>query len=223
MRRRCHAGDAINRRLYRPTPKRSSKARRSVALLQHQIRRARYRLDTSRKPAQMHPCGFFLAALGCMVESGLEKQFCDSPAEPCLFRDFGNPENDLHCLCRSLVPMAYVLHQLLTESAARRPDAEAVRLLDQALSYAELEKLSNQLAHALIEIGVVPGDRIGIYLHKSPFAIASLFGIMKTGACYVPVDPNAPGLRLAEIARQCGFRALITSSSLYEKLSGAVS
>ena len=60
--------------------------------------------------------------------------------------------------------MAYVLHQLLTESAARRPDAEAVRLLHQALSYAELEKLSNQLAHALIEIGVVPGDRIGIYL-----------------------------------------------------------
>ena len=119
--------------------------------------------------------------------------------------------------------MAYVLHQLLTESATRRPDAEAVRLLDQALTYAELEKLSNQLAHALIEIGVVPGDRIGIYLHKSPAAIASIFGVMKTGACYVPVDPNAPGLRLAEIARQCGFRALITSSLLYEKLSGAFS
>ncbi len=119
--------------------------------------------------------------------------------------------------------MAYVLHQLLTESAERRPDAEAVRLLDQALTYAELEKLSNQLAQALIEIGVVSGDRIGIYLHKSPSAIASIFGIMKTGACYVPVDPNAPGLRLAEIARQCGFRVLITSSSLYEKLSAAFS
>ncbi len=118
--------------------------------------------------------------------------------------------------------MVYVLHELLTESAARRPDAEAVRLLDQALTYAALEKLSNQLAHALIEIGVVPGDRIGIYLHKSPAAIATIFGIMKTGACYVPVDPNAPGLRLAEIARQCGFRALITSFLLYEKLSAAV-
>ena len=130
--------------------------------------------------------------------------------------DLTNSASPLRCS-----PVAYVLHQLLTESAARRPDAEAVRLLDQALSYAELEKLSNQLAHALIEIGVVPGDRIGIYLHKSPFAIAGIFGIMKTGACYVPVDPNAPGLRLAEIARQCDFRALVTSSSLYEKLSGA--
>jgi len=117
--------------------------------------------------------------------------------------------------------MAYVLHQLLTESAGRRPDAEAVRLLDQALTYGALEKLSNQLAHALIERGVVPGDRIGIYLHKSPAAIASIFGVMKTGACYVPVDQSAPGLRVVEIARQCDFRALITSSSLYTKLDAA--
>src|SRR5437773_6347437 len=114
--------------------------------------------------------------------------------------------------------MAYVLHQLLSESAERRPDAEAVRLLDQALTYGELEKLSNQLAHALIEIGVLSGDRIGIYLHKSPAAIASIFGVLKTGACYVPVDANAPGPRLAEIARQCEFRALITSCTLFEKL-----
>src|ERR1044072_8236310 len=118
--------------------------------------------------------------------------------------------------------MASLLHQLLTETAARQPEAEAVRLLDRALSYAELEQLSNQRAHALIQVGVVPGDRIGVYLHKSPAAIASIFGIMKTGACYVPVDPNAPGLRLAEIARQCGTRALITSSLLYKKLSGTV-
>src|SRR5216110_1364930 len=89
--------------------------------------------------------------------------------------------------------MAYVLHQLLRESAERRPDAEAVRLLDQALTYGELEKLSNQLAHALIEIGVVSGDRIGIYLQKSPAAIVSIFGVLKTGACYVPVDANASG------------------------------
>src|SRR5437667_12853837 len=119
--------------------------------------------------------------------------------------------------------MTYVLHQLLTESATRQPDAEAVRLLDQALTYAELEKLSNQLAHALIEIVVVPGDRIGIYLHKSPAAIASIFGVMKTGACYVPVDQSAPRLRVVGIARQCAFRALITSSSLYTKLGAAFS
>src|SRR6184192_3340745 len=115
--------------------------------------------------------------------------------------------------------MAYVLHQLLSESAARRPDAEAVRLLNEAITYRELETRSNQLAHALIKSGVIPGDRIGIYLQKSPAAIVSIFGILKTGGCYVPVDANAPGPRLLEIARQCEFRALITSCTLSEKLA----
>jgi acyl-CoA synthetase (AMP-forming)/AMP-acid ligase II len=114
--------------------------------------------------------------------------------------------------------MAYVLHQLLTESAARCPGAEAVRLLKNAITYRELETRSNQLAHALIKSGVAQGDRIGIYLQKSPDAIVSIFGVLKTGACYVPVDANAPGPRLLEIARQCEFRALITSCTLFEKL-----
>ena len=114
--------------------------------------------------------------------------------------------------------MAYVLHELLSQSAARYPDAEAVRLLDETITYSELETRSNQLAHALIKSGVMPGDRVGIYLEKSPAAIISIFGVLKTGACYVPVDANAPGQRLREIARQCGFRALITSCTLFDKL-----
>lgn len=117
--------------------------------------------------------------------------------------------------------MAYVLPQLLTKSAQRSPDSEAVRLLDETLTYAELEKLSNQIAHLLIANGVRPGDRVGIYLKKSPSAIASIFGIMKTGACYVPVDANAPGMRLLEIGRQCAFRVLITSHALYQKLDAS--
>src|SRR5439155_9469542 len=63
--------------------------------------------------------------------------------------------------------------------------------------------------------------RIGIYLHKSPAAIVSIFGVLKTGACYVPVDANAPERRLMEIARQCGFRVLITNCALSEKLGSA--
>ncbi len=93
-----------------------------------------------------------------------------------------------------------------------------MRLLDQALTYGELDRLSNQIAQALIANGVERGDRVGLYLHKSPSAIAAIFGIMKSGACYVPVDANAPGMRLQEIGRQCGFKALITSHVLYQKL-----
>lgn len=114
--------------------------------------------------------------------------------------------------------MPYLLHQLLTLSALRRPDAEAVRLLEDAITFRELEERSNQLANALVAQGVRPADRVGIYLQKSPDAIVSIFGILKTGACYVPVDANAPGERVVEIARQCAFRALITSADLYGKL-----
>ena len=66
--------------------------------------------------------------------------------------------------------MAYVLHQLLTESAARRPDAEAVRLLNEAITYRELETRSNQLAHALIKSGVTPviGSEFIFRSHQPP-------------------------------------------------------
>lgn len=116
--------------------------------------------------------------------------------------------------------MPYLLHQLLTDSARRRPDSEAVRLLDEAITYRELETRSNQLAHALIAAGVRPRDRVGLYLKKSPAAIVSIFGILKSGACYVPVDANVPGARLVEIGRQCAFRALVTSEALYAKIDG---
>ena len=67
-----------------------------------------------------------------------------------------------------------------------------MRLLNEALTYGQLDRLSNQVAHNLIANGVTRGDRVGIYLYKSPAAIAAIFGIMQTGACYVPQDANAP-------------------------------
>ena len=117
--------------------------------------------------------------------------------------------------------MPYLLHRLLAESAALRPSAEAVRLLDRSLSYGELDAQSNQVAHALIDRGVSKGDRVGLYLQKSPEALVAIFGILKTGACYVPIDANAPKLRVLEIARQCDFRALLSTRSLYGNFEGA--
>jgi len=78
-----------------------------------------------------------------------------------------------------------------------------------------LKKLSNQIAHALIPNRVVSGDPHRDLSSQVACRIASIFGVMKAAACYVPIDPNAPGLRVGEIARQCSFRALITSSLLY--------
>jgi amino acid adenylation domain-containing protein len=107
--------------------------------------------------------------------------------------------------------MAYLLQQLLTESAARFPHQEAIHFQTQALSYAELDSVTNQVARALQRIGVRRGDRVGIFLHKSPASVISIFGVLKAGAVYVPLDPAAPATRLAYITRNCDIQVVLTS------------
>jgi amino acid adenylation domain-containing protein len=108
--------------------------------------------------------------------------------------------------------MPYLLHQLLSESAMRRPHQDALRLGGRALSYVELESRSNQIAHALREAGLGRGDRIGVYLGKSFESVLAVFGILKAGATYVPIDVSQPGARSARIARDCGIRALVSAA-----------
>ncbi len=109
--------------------------------------------------------------------------------------------------------MAYVLHQLLIESALRTPDKTAVVSGKNSLSYGELHTLTDQLAGELRAQGVASGDRVGIYVNKSLASIVSIFSILKAGACYVPLDPNAPVQRLAYIIRDSGIKLLLTSTA----------
>lgn len=105
----------------------------------------------------------------------------------------------------------YQLTQPITLGAERHPDRHAIRRAGKALTYAELEIKSNQLAHILRAQGVKKGDRVGFYLNKSVETIIAMYGIMKAGAAYVPLDPFAPASRLAFVIRNCGIRCLITS------------
>lgn len=87
------------------------------------------------------------------------------------------------------------------------------------MGYGALERRSNQFAHALLAGGVRPGDRVGLHLPKSVDAIVSLFGVLKAGACYVPVDASNPASRLADIAQQCAMRCIIASPATAQKLT----
>ncbi len=115
--------------------------------------------------------------------------------------------------------MAFLLQQLLTESAGRFPDNEAVRFQDSALTYRELDELTNQVARMLRRQGVSRGDRVGFYVNKSLASIVSLFGILKAGAVYVPFDPNAPAGRLAYMSRNCDIRVLLTAANKLSNLA----
>jgi len=112
------------------------------------------------------------------------------------------------------------LDQLLVLSAQKYPDRVAVEETeDGAITYHDLDQLSDRLRDRLTQLGVCPGDRVGIYLRKSIDAVASIFGILKTGAVYVPVDPGAPPARNAYIFSDCNVKAVILENRFVEKFS----
>jgi amino acid adenylation domain-containing protein len=108
--------------------------------------------------------------------------------------------------------MAYLLQHLLTDSAARRPDAPAVAAGDRFLTYSELDRLSNQVARALLAQGVTPGDRVGVLAPKSVASVVGIFGALKAGACYVPLEPGAPATRMSAIMRDSGIAVVLADS-----------
>jgi amino acid adenylation domain-containing protein len=109
--------------------------------------------------------------------------------------------------------MAFLLQHLLRDSARSRPEATALLFEAQTLTYGEVDRLSNALAHALRERGMRRGDRVALYMDKSPASILSIHGILKAGGAYVPLDPHAPAQRLAYILGNCGVRCLVASTA----------
>jgi len=115
--------------------------------------------------------------------------------------------------------MEYLLQHLLNNSAKASPAKTAVVCGNETITYAELDEASNRLAISFVESGVVSGDRIGIQLRKGIASIISIFGILKAGAAYVPLDPSAPPDRSKFIIQDCGLKHLITSKHHAKALS----
>jgi len=123
--------------------------------------------------------------------------------------------------------MTGLLHQQVDAVASRAPGLPAVQYLDSVLDYGALARETNRLANVLVAEGVSHGDRVGIYMDKSIHTAVALYGIMKAGAAYVPLDPAAPVERIAGLIRDCAIRCLVTSPgrrrvlrSLFERETG---
>jgi non-ribosomal peptide synthetase component F len=89
------------------------------------------------------------------------------------------------------------IHQLFSDQAARRGEAVAVVFGGEQLTYAELDRRSNQLAHHLVSLGVTPDSVVAVCLERSLELFVALLGILKAGCAYLPLDSSYPLARLS--------------------------
>ncbi len=102
------------------------------------------------------------------------------------------------------------IHALVEAVAARDPRAVAVVAGSERLSYADLDRRANGLAHRLLADGVTPGDRVGLAIERSPEMVVAILGILKAGAAYVPLDPAYPEARNRALADDAGVSAVVS-------------
>lgn len=106
--------------------------------------------------------------------------------------------------------MIYTLPNCIENSARLFPNKEAFRCGNASLSFQELDIKTNQLAKHLVDSGIQKGDRIGIYMNRCIETSIAIYGILKAGAVYVPIDPISPRTRTKFLIENCGIQFLIT-------------
>jgi amino acid adenylation domain-containing protein len=112
-----------------------------------------------------------------------------------------------------------VLHIPFGRAARQYPDHVAVIEPGKgSISYRDLDAVSDRLRDRLRADGVGPGDRVGLCLHKSIDTVAAIYGILKLGAAYVPVDPGAPPARNAFILNNCAVKLAVIAARFEDHL-----
>ncbi len=115
-------------------------------------------------------------------------------------------------------PRNACVHQLFEAQVQKTPDAVAVVLADQTLTYQELNQKANQLAHYLQSLGVGSESLVGVCLERSPNLIIALLAILKAGGAYLPLDPTYPPERLAFMVENAGLQVILTETGVRENL-----
>lgn len=116
------------------------------------------------------------------------------------------------------IPANQYFAEMVEEQVRLSPAVTAIKFREKSISYASLNTKANLLADYLLESGIEPGDRIGIYLERSPEVILAILAINKVGASYVALEPEHPVSRIEYIVQDSGVELVLTRSALLEKL-----
>ncbi|RAR71437.1 non-ribosomal peptide synthase protein (TIGR01720 family)/amino acid adenylation domain-containing protein, partial [Paracidovorax anthurii] len=110
------------------------------------------------------------------------------------------------------------VHRQFERRARSQPEATAVEIGDRRLAYVELDRRANHLAHRLAAMGMGPERRVGIAMERSLDMVVGLMAILKTGAAFVPLDPQYPAERLAHMAGDSGMALLLAQPALQARI-----
>jgi amino acid adenylation domain-containing protein len=113
-------------------------------------------------------------------------------------------------------PKDRCIHELFEEQVERIPEAIAVEFEDRQITYQELNRRANQLAHHLIGFGIGPEKLVGICVERSIETVVGLLGILKAGGAYIPLDPSYPEERLRFMIKDAQVSVLLTQTTIVE-------
>ena len=111
------------------------------------------------------------------------------------------------------------LHQLFEAQVERTPHAIALVFEDEQLTYSELNRRANQLAHYLHQRGIGAESLVAVILERKVEMVVALLAVLKAGAAYVPIDPEYPRERIIYMLTDCGAVLALTEARLAESLS----
>ncbi|WP_197093714.1 non-ribosomal peptide synthetase [Nonomuraea sp. SBT364] len=114
------------------------------------------------------------------------------------------------------------VHEIFERRAARTPDAVAVVSEGRELTYGQLDRQANRYAHRLLELGAGPETLIGVCLDRGADLVPTLLGVLKSGAAYLPLDPQQPQDRLNYILADSGAEIVLTDESRAAGLRGSL-
>jgi non-ribosomal peptide synthetase component F len=122
-------------------------------------------------------------------------------------------------LARSENPPKLSVHQLFEFEVEKSPESIAIVHCGERITYAELNKRANRIAHHLVSVGIGTETLVALVMERSPNLIASILGILKAGGAYLPLDPDYPQERLAMMIEDANAPVLLTETSMLKRLS----
>ena len=176
--------------------------------------RVEYNTDLFEVATITRAIGHFQTLLEAIVQNPAQR-ICELPLLPAdevqTLRETWNSTEQNY-------PSDQTLAQLFEQQVDRSPDAIACIAGDTSFTYRDLNASANQLAHYLAARGIGPGSLVGICLHRTHNLLVALFGILKTGAAYLPLDPGYPEDRINYILKDAEARLVFTQQSVLDAL-----